>query len=336
MLLKHGYEPVVFDNFADLNGSTPFSFSFDLGQTDGTAVSSLNYSLTLSTTPLGSQPGGPLSSSGVTTGTEVEGNQTDPGSEGDEAATPARNSVGIGAAAAAGAAAALTGRGAVQTPATNIPSVNEADNGCAPGAAARSIRYLGNMFPSLNITQSAQGIYGTLTNLMQSDTGPGSSNGTKIANFISGKNLYFTTNNLSIAPTVVTTNFGQVISALNATGDVEIGVSWGFQVVGGVTNYLGGHAVMVTGVTTLYTNGVPYRHVVDVVQDPLQGSGSTTNENDRYEFDTNGNLLNKGGIGARINNFRIEAVVPEPATVELAALGLGALGLRRALRRRRS
>ena len=257
-------EPVVFDNLADLNGSLPFSFSFDLGQTDGTAVSSLNYSLSLSTAPLGSQPGGPLSSIGVTAATEVEGNQTDPNSEGDEAATAARDSAGVGA--VVGAAAALAGRGAVQTPTTNIPSVNESDNGCAPGAAARSIRYLGNMVPSLNVTQSAQQIYGTLTNLMQSDTGPGSSNGTKIANFISGKNLYFTTNNLAIAPTVITTNFGQVVSALNSTGDVEIGVNWGFEVVGGVTNYLGGHAVMVTGVTTVYTNGVPYRYFVDVVQ----------------------------------------------------------------------
>jgi hypothetical protein len=327
-------EPVVFDNLADLNGSTPFSFSFDLGQTDGTAVNNLNYSLTLSTGPLGSEPGGPLSLASVAAATEVEGNQTDPNSEGNIASTAARDSIGIGAAAAAGAALALTGRGAVQTPLTNIPSVNESDNGCAPGAAARSIRYLGNMFPSLNVTQSAQGIYGTLTNLMMSDTGPGSSNGTRIANFISGKNLYFTTNNLSIAPTVVTTNFGQVISALNSTGDVEIGVSWGYNVVGGVTNYLGGHAVMVTGVTTIYSNGVPVRYIVDVVQDPLQGSGSTTNETDRYEFDTMGNLLNKGGMGARINNFRIETVVPEPATIELAALGLGALGFSLARRRR--
>ena len=99
---------------------------------------------------------------------------------------------------------------------------------------------------------------------------------------------------------------------------------------------MGGHAVFVTGITTLTTNGVPYRYIVDVIQDPNQGGGSLTNGTDRYTFDTSGNMLNRGGAGAGINSFRIEmATVPEPETVELAALGLGALGLMRVLSRRR-
>jgi len=336
-------EPVIFDSPADLTGNVPLTFKFDLGQADGTAVSSLNYSFSLSASPLSLAPGGGLSAASVAAATELEGNQTDPNSEGDEAAGSIGDAIGAAAAGGlAGLAAGLTGRGTIQTPTTNIAVVTEAENGCAPGAAARSIRYLGNMFPSLNVTQSAQQIYGTLTNLMQSDTGPGSSNGTKIANFISGKNSYFTTNGLSIAPTVVTTNFGQVISALNSTGDVELGVFWGFTITTNIitgrisTNSLGGHAVFVSGVTTLYTNGIPYRYIVDVLQDPNQGGGSTNNEADRYTFDTNGNMLNRGGLFAGINSFRIEtSMIPEPSTIELAALGMGALGLARAFQRRR-
>jgi len=332
-------EPVLFSSASEVGGDLPFSFKFDLGQTDGTAVSSLNYSLTLSTTPLGSEPGGPLSLGAVATDTELEGDQTDSLSEGDEAAGQARDSAGAGT--INGLASSLAGRGTIATATTNVPVVTEQANGCAPGAAARSIRYLGNMFPSLNVTQSAQQIYGTLTNLMKSDTGPNSTKGTAITNFVSGKNLYFATNNLQIAPTVVTTVFSNAINSLNSTGDVELGVFWGFRyVTNGVTgqistNSMGGHAVFVTGITTLTTNGVPYRYIVDVIQDPNQGGGSLTNGTDRYTFDTSGNMLNRGGAGAGINSFRIETVVPEPATVELAALGLGAIGFSLARRKRR-
>jgi hypothetical protein len=312
-------EPVVFDSAGDITSDLPESYNFDLGQTDGLNVGTLSYSINLSATPLVSEPIGTLTLASVVGYTEVEGTTTDPGSEGDEAGTAAQDAVGSEGAATASTA----GRGSIKTTTSNIASVNEAKNGCAPGAAARSIKYLGSMFPSLNITQSAQGVYGTLTNYMQTTK----TGGTMISNFVSGKNLYFTTNNLQIAPTVVTTNFAAAISALNSTGDVELGVSWGPG--------RGGHCVFVTGVTTLYTNGVPYRYVVNVIQDPAQGSGSTTNGTDTYTFDTSGNMLNRSA-GARVNSFRIEmATVPEPSSMAMAALGLGALASSFAFRRRK-
>ncbi|HXI85428.1 MAG TPA: PEP-CTERM sorting domain-containing protein [Verrucomicrobiae bacterium] len=321
--------PVVFNSAGDLDGDLPFTYDFNLGQTDGIAVGSLSYSLTLTAAPLSLQPSGSLTSAGVAGLTKVEGTTTSPGLEGSPASQFAQNTVGMAASVASALSSLSISNGAIRTSQTNIAVVTEQLNGCAPGAAARSIKYLQQMYPSLNVTQNAQQVYGTLTNYMNSFTGPASTNGggTAVANFVSGKNLYFATNGLAIAPTVVTTNFGQVISALNSTGDVEIGVSW----AGG-----GGHCVFVTGVTTLYTNGAPYRYVVNIIQDPNQGGNSVTNETDQYVFDTNGNMLNKGG--GSLNSFRIElATVPEPSTIVLSALGLGAIGfsLSRRSRQRR-
>jgi hypothetical protein len=319
--------PVVFNSAGDLDGDLPFTYNFNLGQTDGIAVGSLSYSLTITAAPLTFQPSGPLTGAGVAGVTKVQGTTTVPGLEGGQASQFAQNTVGLVSSVIGTISSLSISNGAIQTPQTNVAVVAEQLNGCAPGAAARSIKYLQTMYPSLTITQGAQQVYGTLTNYMNSFTGPASTNGggTAVANFVAGKNLYFTTNNLQIAPTVVTTNFGQVISALNSTGDVEIGVSW----AGG-----GGHCVFVTGVTTLYTNGVPYRYVVNIIQDPNQGGNSTTNETDQYVFDTNGNMLNKGG--GSLNSFRIEmSTIPEPETVELAGFGIGTLAFLHTLRRRK-
>jgi hypothetical protein len=327
--------PVVFSDPSELSSDLPFTYNFDLGQADGTAVGSLNYSLTLSGTALGSEPGGPLSPTTVSVDTLIAGTTTGANNEGDLADAPPGDSEGAPA-AVPGLQFGTTGE--IKGGETNVPKVAEAVNGCAPGSAARSIGYLGNMFPSLNITQSAQQIYGSLTNLMKSDTGPNSSNGTTIANFVSGKNAYFASNNLAIAPTVVTTNFGAAIAALNATGDVEMGWYQGFSITnipgrGVVTNDYGGHAVFVSSITPVYTTNMPSTllgYIVTVIDTPRQGSGIASNRQYELAFDVNGNELtgNTNIQGASLNSFRIEmATVPEPSSLAMAAMGLGALAV---------
>ncbi len=82
--------PVVFDQASELGNELPVTYQFDLGQTDGLTVSSLNYSLTLSPFEVGSEPGGPLTSASVVAATDVQGTTAASGAEGDEEGGPER------------------------------------------------------------------------------------------------------------------------------------------------------------------------------------------------------------------------------------------------------
>jgi hypothetical protein len=332
--------PVYYNSLADLSGSLPISTSFDLGQTDGSAVSSLDYSFTLSSTALFTEPGSSLTTVGVGSDTLTEGDQTDPNGAGDLADLPASDYAG-----APGGATVRRG-GNIATPQNNVPVVMEATNGCAPGAAARSIRYLGNMFPSLNVTQSAQGIYGTLTNYMGWTTNGTSMVGTNgletSSPFAMGKNAYFASNNLSIASTTFTGGFGAFqsgISSLNATSDLEVWITYGYTLSnapGGriITNYNGAHAAFVTGITPIYggpggTNIIQYN--VTFINDPDQGASTNRgNELDSMVVFPGGITTQYGPtvMNAGIFGFFVEtATVPEPSSITMAALGLGLLGL---------
>jgi PEP-CTERM motif len=339
---------VTFNSLSDLSGgSLPTTVNFDLGQADGTAVSTLNYSFTLTSAPLALQPGGPLTSAGVTSDNEVAGTEGDPngsGGEGVEAATDFSGAV---------AATGLGRRGTIAGSETNVPAIAEQVNGCAPGAAARSVVYLSRMFPSIVVTQTPQQVYGTMTNNMRSSTGANSSgtlmvtNGNpNVGNFAVGKNMYFATNGLSIAPTVFTNGaggFASTINSLNSTGDVELWISWGFTVVGGVTNFNGGHAVFVSSVTPITNSlGQIVRYQIRYIEDPNQGGNSTNNQvrvmtvfPNGVDVNTPAGVQGRGAVGFFLENV----VVPEPSTIELAALGLGALGFgltRRQRRRKRT
>jgi hypothetical protein len=329
---------VSFNSLSDLTGgSLPTTVDFDLGQGDGTAVGSLNYSLSISVAPLALQPGSPLTAAGVTAATEVDGTEDDPSEFGGEGDVPASDFVGATAGSNIGARGRITGNE------TNVPAINEAVNGCGPGAAARSLVYLSKIAPtSVTLTQTAQQIYGTLTNYMQSSTGPNSS-GTSNANFIAGKNAYFTTNGLSIVPTAFTNGAAGIsaaINCLNATGDVEMGISWGFKVVGGITNSLGGHAVFVSQITP-FTNsaGGTVAYQIRYIEDPTQGDGIASNGVKVVTVFPNGAFLNPsaGVQGSGAFGFFLENIqaVPEPSTFELAGFGIGALALIRSLSRRR-
>ncbi len=310
--------PVVFSDPSQLGSDLALTANFDLGNNvDGTAISSLNYSLTLSPTPLASQPGGPLTGASVTVADEVEGTESNTADEGSWAGTIAQNFIGAIVSVVTNISFS---NGQISGGQTNIARIAEDDNGCAPAAAARSIKYLGSMFPSVAVSQTAQQVYGTLVTNMNTSIGT-NGNGTAPANFVAGKNQYFTANALTIGPTQVTNSFAAAMAALKNTNDVEMGLNWGFTDAAR-TSGLGGHCTFVAGITEIrYTNNV-IGYVVTCIDDPNQGSGIASNEAYNLVFDANGNLLSGGGVGGRLNSLRIEAVVPEPATVELVAAGL--------------
>ena len=233
---------------------------------------------------------------------------------------PAQNFIGLAA------GNVIANRGRIAGSETNVPAINEDNAGCAPGAAARSIKYLGSMFPTASTTQTPQQVYATLTNLMNSSTGSNGT-GTAVTNFVAGKNRYFTTNNLPIMPTVVTNSFAAAMSALNSTSDVEMGVFWGYDAM---SNSMGGHCVFVTEIIEKRSNNTVTGYIVNYIDDLTQGDGMANNTKHSVMFDAAGNLMGYGA-GAQLNSFRIETV-PEPGALGLAALAVIALGL---LRRRR-
>jgi hypothetical protein len=308
---------VNFSSLSALNGSLATTADFDLGQTDGTAVGGLSYSLTLSAAPLALQPSASLSSAAVANETEEVGTESDTNSLGSDAGLPATDYVG---------APAATGRGGVGTISgseTNVPVIAEAVNGCAPGAKARSIGYLAAI-GSITITQTAQQVYGSLTNSMGT-----TANGTSAAGIINGSNAYFATNGLSLN-TVLTNNsmagFSAAINSLNSTGDVETWISWGYTVNAGTNVYRGAHAVFVSSITPITNSlGQVVRYQIRYIQDPNQGGGSTNNQVLTMSVFANGADANApaGVQGQGIAGFFLEnmVAVPEPSTVLLTAMG---------------
>src|ERR1017187_2512502 len=73
---------INFSSLAVLNGSLATTADFDLGQTDGTAVGSLNYFAQISATPLALQPSGPMSGASLANETEDVGTESDANSLG--------------------------------------------------------------------------------------------------------------------------------------------------------------------------------------------------------------------------------------------------------------
>jgi hypothetical protein len=165
--------------------------------------------------------------------------------------------------------------------------------------------------------------------------------GTSGLNLIAGKNSYVGSNGLPIATTFFTNNFSVAINSLNRTGDVELGISWGYSVSntinGPVTNFYGGHAVFVSQIVPI-TNaaGQIVRYQIRYIEDTIQGDGIASNNVRTMTVFPNGADANapagvqgRGAFGFFVENLQ---TVPEPSTLAMSALGVAVLAL---LRRRR-
>lgn len=297
--------PFFYENPIDLDGRLPQGVWFDLGVTPGTPLSSLNYYYTIDPAPLASMPAGTLTSLPVTefeqflSGDMLWLGPNPPQGGGLTAPPAAQNFEG----AAAGEHVGWVG--SISVPETSIGAVNEDDNGCAPGAVARSIKYMSDNHSNVNVPATTQQVYGALRTAMKTTAA-----GTMTDNILSGKNAYVAANNLPIMSTQ-TQSFQAAMDTLNRNGDVELGVAWG---TGADGKSLGGHRTFVSEVQELQdSSGNVTGYVVRTIDDPEQGDGKAENSTHTMKFDANGNLVQYDGgappgTGGGLINFQIEDV----------------------------
>lgn len=301
-----GNLPIFFTSDSELDSRLPQGVLFDLGVAPGTPITTLNYVLTVDPTPLAAMPGGALQPSPVSDyeilvggdnlwlrDTFIEGG-------GKTAPQPAKNSKSAEAGEKIGSVAKIS------VAEKSVATVNEDTNGCAPGAVARSIKYMSDAHSHVNVTDDAQKVYGDLRTTMGTTAG-----GTATSKILSGKNKYVADNKLPITSTQ-TTNFKKAMETLKNKGDVEMGVHWGKKADG---TSLGAHRAFVSEIQEIQdAAGNTTGYVVKIIDDPKQGDGTAANGVTTLRFDAAGNLVQMDGkgtaTGAKLINFQTEDVQP--------------------------
>jgi len=304
--------PIWYTDPLELDGRLPQGVSFDLGVSPGTIVSGLNCYYTVNPAPLALMPAGTFVSKPVTEFSQLlSGDNLWLGTvllQGGGLTSPqaAMDFPGAESGEVIGSSAKIA------IPEKDVAAVNEDKNGCAPGAVARSIKYMADAHPNVNVPDSAQTVYGQL----RTDMGTTAA-GTDTPDILSGKNTYVRNHNLPITSTQ-TKSFKKAMDTLKNKGDVEVGVRWGQKADG---TSLGAHRAFVTEVQELQdANGNTTGYVVKTMDDPTQGDGTAANSTHTMKFDANGKLLQYDGkgaaTGAGLINFQTEDVHASKVTLE--------------------
>lgn len=287
------------DTFVGRLGESVF---FDLGIAPGSQrVSDIEYILSLGAAPLASAPSGAMAVSGVDVeevlfggliGT-VDGETFEGGTS--QAAPPAAlNFVGVGPGEQVG------GKGAIKGKEKDVPKVAEDKNHCAPGSAARSLKYLAAHNPNVNVPDDPTQLHKDLAKEMKTTL----KSGTWVDRFKSGKDEYVEKKKLPIR-TKQTKNVEDVIDALKKGADVELMVYWGKNSSG---KSMGGHAAFVTEITEIKNAaGETTGYQVKTIDDAKQGDGKAANDPHTYRFDKDGKLRGFG-TGAGLIGYQIETV----------------------------
>ena len=314
---------LCFENADRISDAFAHAYSFDLGITPGTSVTSIDYYFTIESAAFSIAPPGTAITNSVSAEEwlfgGLEGDDPEPfsGNTGQAAPPAAQNYAGAPAGSVPGESGQTAGN------ASNIPPINEDENGCAPGACARSLKYLENT-TGIEVPGSAQDVYDTLNGPDYLDTSVGpAGTGTKVWRVYYGKTLYAFDNDVPVN-TRTTKDPLEILEGIGNGADVEIGVYWGKNAAG---KSMGGHCAMVTAATVSRdADGNVTGYEVSIVDDAKQGDGNASNDPHKLSFDKDGNL--KGyGTGAKLISFWIEKPIPEPAG--LSVLGLLLLSARR-------
>ena len=317
--------PIFYTDPSELDGRLLQNVWFDLGVSPGTSVTNLNCYYTIDTSPLSSMPLiGTTSSETVSevarlaAGTRLYLGPSMLASGGMAAPPPANNFAG----AAPGESVAHVG--AIKPPENGVAAVDEDDDACAPGSAARSIQYLADQHPEVTAPGTTQQMYTGLYGKMKTNT---SVIGTTVDDFLQGKIDYCVANGLPII-SAQTSSFTAASDELNRNGDVELGVSWGTNAAG---QSLGGHATMVTEIQELQdASGNVTGFVVKAVDDPVQGDNTAANSTHTYKFDAAGNLVQfdggaPPGVGGKLITFQVQDVRKLVDPLEFRWGGVGIL-----------
>jgi hypothetical protein len=265
---------VRYPSAVHMEGSHP-SVQFSLTTPNGLRVSSLSYSLSVTSSPLKVAPSGALTSALVTLEDYHTGGLNGGGSG--LSTFPLTIGPWIGPIIIPVGRTATT-----DVPVDDIPPVNEDPNGCAPGSVARSIAYMTG-------DDDAQSIYDGLYD----DMGTDKENGTTDDNIVSGKAKYAKDHGLDITTNLDSDGLGSIDDAMDTLdkgGDVEILITWD----GG-----GGHAAMITSITD---NG-DGTYTITYVDDPDQDDGKPGNEEHTITVKGDGSF-----DGGHVDGFLIETL----------------------------
>lgn len=308
---------MAFGNEFELNGRLAESVTFDLGLQRGTDINSLGimpieFGVSVTATPT---PTAPLISSdpiGVDHLDVLFGGENGGGS-GQVAPEEAQNFVG----ATDGEKTALVGK--ISGDEKEVPAVAEEINGCAPGAVARSLKYLELHNPRLDhVPGTVQEIYDILKDADHMMTGLGEDGGgTATPKIKSGKDTFVRDNKLRIA-TEQTTDVEKAKKVLNAKGDVEIGIR--FRDEDGNTY---GHRAFVSEIIDLTdalgnSTGFQVKYL-----DDKQGDSVAENLSHWVAFNDNG--TGRSANVKELINFQVETVPDDSQMLLLLGIGLGAL-----------
>ncbi len=306
--------PLIFPSASDFDGRLPDSFNFNLGLPRGenlTLDHDFRGAVLITPHPLTSMPYVPLFLEQYVVPVTAEDWLWGNGLAGEVAPSTAENFVAF-----ADDANEKT-EAKIKIEETDVEAIDEEINGCGPGGAARSLRYLAKQ-KLITLNQTGQQVYDTLKGKAFMNTGLGvKGTGTTDANFQKGKDAYSKARNLKVVTdgtftaAVLQTD---IMNPMNQGGDVEIVFKKGKNDQG--QDQLG-HIAFVSQIllTSDKKTGNVTSFKVRYIDDPKQGDSKAENEAHWLEFDvTYDNQMKetitlKGwGPGATLDQFFLEKV----------------------------